>query len=248
MTEIKIYFDREGFSFIDGVLMEVKIDSYHYTVDEQGKIDAWMQVWDGHYRMEVEVGNFYESAEAYKDGQEKAHYQLQLRNVVPGSKQGKGFEAFAIEKGEVKKIFFEPKDVTYLAAEEEIIIKDLPKPLYGDELEAQQHLTLDIQYMDGHTDHRKSVAELVALTDVQKQKLEAIHQAFKEARDAGVALFIDSDAQTIRAINKEYVDCFVDQDNTDNEDYSPLHPSCESETNICAEIWWGSRFFYKLKE
>lgn len=248
MTEIKVYFDREGFSFIDGVLVEVKIDSYHYTVDEQGKVDAEMQVWDGHYRMSVDVGNFYESAEAYKEGREKAYYQLQLYNVVPGRKQGEGFNAFTIEKGKVKKILFVPKDVTYLAAEEEVIIKDLPTPLYSEELEAQQHLPLDIQYMDGHTERRKSVAELVALTDVQKQKMEAIRLAFKEARDAGIALFIDSESSDILAINKEHVDCFVDQENMDNKDYSLIHQSCESKVNICAEAWWGAHFFFKLKE
>lgn len=248
MTEIKVYFDREGFSFIDGVLVEVKIDSYHYTVDEQGKVDAEMQVWDGHYRMAVDVGNFFESAEAYKEGREKAYHQLQLHNVVPGWKQGEGFEAFAIEKGEVKKIFFEPKDVIFLASEEEVIIKDLPKQIYGEELEAQQHLPLDVQYMDGHAEHRKSVAELVALTDVQKQKLEAIQQAVMDAKDAGIALFIDFDCSTIRAINKEQVDYFVDQDNADNEDYSPIHRSCESKINICAETWYDAYFFYKLKE
>lgn len=248
MTEIKVYFDREGFSFIDGVLVEVKIDSYHYTVDEQGKVDAEMQVWDGHYRMSVDVGNFYESAEAYKEGREKAYYQLQLYNVVPGRKQGEGFNAFTIEKGKVKKILFVPKDVTYLAAEEEIIIKDLPKQIYGEELEAQQHLPLDIQYMDGHTERRKSVAELVALTDVQRQKLEAIRQAVLDAKAAGIAFFIDGDNSSIRAINKEHVDCLIDHYTPDGDKYSHIHRSCESEIVICADTWYDAHFFYKLKE
>lgn len=198
MKKINAYSGSHGFAYIDGRLIECEIQKMEYCFIEKNKAEINIVVSHADWTEKISVKDFYMSIDDFRNNiHRNRDYELwlnsRLRDLAGEDADGNNY-TYIIKDGRVEKyvvefsvieVFYESGKVHHVSS------PDMPDECYSLEEAARSHVSLDVVNADGSVKHIPSAAELVTLTDEQKEVVDEIVKLSKKAKDMGICIVAD---------------------------------------------------------
>ena len=224
MTEVYLFNQAHGFSFINGKLLEVLLVRQDFH-EEDGKVYSTATVSHKGELYDVDEFNYFASEADFKAGESMAKVCRPLRHAfsLPRDSYAKGtYEAWVMESGEPTKKQIRITDVTAFGCDPfSFTSPQVPEANYyssrGQLLDVSEYKVV----MESGSEHiAKGRFTKLLLNPEQKALLNEFMDKYRQLREAGVMLFTYSDGECFAYnVNGLTSDAFLDDGEADESGF-----------------------------
>lgn len=243
MKSFEIFVSNNGYSFVNGELLEVRIDTYAYQ--KNGSIDICVLHREKEYW--VPADNFYLSVDDYE------------RNIRPETimqclacwvdyDNPKERTTWVVKNNQPVKVVVDPLEL-YVHVDENGNLSfnedEVPSQTFYSYVTAMQHCDLVIKKEDGTEIVKESLAKLIKPTEEQMELLKQLQELEKKISESGLEPLINFGGRFF--INTEKLEEYSISD-ADEEGMSRLL-NCDL-TKVpfgYGDAFWGDEFYFYVK-
>ena len=184
MISFEIFVSNNGYSFINGELLEVRINDYAYQ--EDGSIDIRVSHQEKEYW--VSADNFYLSVDDYEKNLRPETTMQYLACWVNYDSQ-KERTTWVVKNNQPVKVVVDPLELFVHVDENDkfsFIEDEVPSQTFDSYERAMQHCDLVIKKEDGTEEVRESLVKLVKPTEEQMALLNQLQELEKKISESGL--------------------------------------------------------------
>lgn len=189
MKSFEIFVSNNGYSFVNGELLEVRINSYAYQ--ENGSIDIRVSHQEKEYW--VSADNFYLSVDDYERNIRPETTMQYLACWVDYDNQ-KERTTWIVKDNHPVKVVVDPLELTVYVDENGKLSfneDEVPSQTFDSYERAMQHCDLVIKKEDGTEEVRESLVKLVKPTEEQMELLKQLQELEKKISESGLMPIIN---------------------------------------------------------
>lgn len=184
MKSFEIFVSNNGYSFVEGELLEVRINAYAYRGN--GSIDILVSHRNKEYW--VHADNFYLSADGYEKNI-RPGTTLQYLACYVNYDSPKERTTWVIKNNQPVKVVVDPLELTVYVDENGKLSfneGEVPSQTFDSYERAMQHCDLVIKKEDGTEEVRESLVKLVKPTEEQMELLKQLQELEKKISESGL--------------------------------------------------------------
>lgn len=189
MKSFEIFANNNGYSFVNGELLEVRINAYAYQ--ENGSIDIRVSHQEKEYW--VSADNFYLSVDYYERNIRPETTMQYLACWVDYDNQ-KERTTWIVKDNHPVKVVVDPLELTVYVDENGKLSfneDEVPSQTFDSYERAMQHCDLVIKKEDGTEEVRESLVKLVKPTEEQMALLNQLQELEKKISESGLMPIIN---------------------------------------------------------
>lgn len=189
MKSFEIFVSNNGYSFVNGELLEVRINAYAYQ--ENGSIDIRVSHQEKEYW--VSADNFYLSVDDYERNIRPETTMQYLACWVDYDNQ-KERTTWIVKDNHPVKVMVDPLELTVYVDENGKLSfneDEVPSQTFDSYERAMQHCDLVIKKEDGTEEVRESLVKLVKPTEEQMELLKQLQELEKKISESGLMPIIN---------------------------------------------------------
>lgn len=189
MKSFEIFVSNNGYSFVNGELLEVRINAYAYQ--ENGSIDIRVSHQEKEYW--VSADNFYLSVDDYERNIRPETTMQYLACWVDYDNQ-KERTTWIVKDNHPVKVVVDPLELTVYVDENGKLSfneDEVPSQTFDSYERAMQHCDLVIKKEDGTEEVRESLVKLVKPTEEQMELLKQLQELEKKISESGLMPIIN---------------------------------------------------------
>ena len=200
MKSFEIFANNNGYSFVNGELLEVRINAYAYQ--ENGSIDICVLHREKEYW--VPADNFYLSVDDYEKNIRPETIMQYLACWV-NYDNPKERTTWVVKKNQPVKVVVDPLEL-FVHVDENGKLSfnedEVPSQTFESYERAMQHCDLVIKKEDGTEEVRESLVKLVKPTEEQMALLKQLQELEKKISESGLMPIINYNNRYFININK----------------------------------------------
>lgn len=189
MKSFEIFVSNNGYSFVNGELLEVRINAYAYQ--ENGSIDIRVSHQEKEYW--VSADNFYLSVDDYERNIRPETTMQYLACWVDYDNQ-KERTTWVVKNNQPVKVVVDPLEL-FVHVDENGKLSfnedEVPSQTFDSYERAMQHCDLVIKKEDGTEEVRESLVKLVKPTEEQMELLKQLQELEKKISESGLMPIIN---------------------------------------------------------
>ena len=200
MKDFKAFFSNDGFSYIEGELLEVRIESYHFQ--ENGSCDIIVSHRGQQYLTKAD--NFYLTVEDYEKNIKPNTSTYTLACYV-NFENLKEQTTWVIKDNQPVRIVVNPAElVVFVDKKGDFRIKEeqVPSQTFPSYERAMLYCDLIIKKEDGTEEVRESLVKLVKPTEEQMELLNQLQELEKKISESGLMPIINDNDRYFINTNK----------------------------------------------
>ena len=190
MKSFEIFVSNNGYSFVNGELLEVRINDYAYQ--EDGSIDIRVSHQEKEYW--VSADNFYLSVDDYEKNLRPETTMQYLACWVNYDSQ-KERTTWVVKNNQPVKVVVDPLELFVHVDENDklsFIEDEVPSQTFCSYARAMQHCDFVIKKEDGTEEVRESLVKLVKPTEEQMALLNQLQELEKKISESGLLPIINN--------------------------------------------------------
>lgn len=189
MKSFEIFVSNNGYSFVNGELLEVRINAYAYQ--EDGSIDIRVSHQEKEYW--VSADNFYLSVSDYEKNI-RPETTIQYLACWVNYDNPRERTTWVVKNNQPVKVVVDPLEL-YVQVDENdklsFIEDEVPSQTFCSYARAMQHCDLVIKKEDGTEEVRESLVKLVKPTEEQMKLLTQLQELEKKISESGLMPIIN---------------------------------------------------------
>lgn len=200
MKSFKIFASNNGYSFVNGELLEVRINAYAYQ--ENGSIDICVLHQKKEYWVSAE--DFYLSVSDYEKNI-RPETTIQYLACWVNYDNPKERTTWVVKNNQPVKVVVDPLELTVYVDENGKLSfneGEVPSQTFDSYERAMQHCDLVIKKEDGTEEIRESLVKLVKPTEEQMELLKQLQELEKKISESGLLPIINYDNRYFINTNK----------------------------------------------
>lgn len=200
MKSFEIFANNNGYSFVNGELLEVRINAYAYQ--ENGSIDICVLHREKEYW--VPADNFYLSVDDYERNI-RPETTMQYLACWVNYDNPKERTTWVVKNNQPVKVVVDPLELFVHVDENDklsFIEDEVPSQTFCSYARAMQHCDLVIKKEDGTEEVRESLVKLVKPTEEQMALLKQLQELEKKISESGLMPIINYNNRYFININK----------------------------------------------
>ena len=200
MKSFEIFANNNGYSFVNGELLEVRIDTYAYQ--KNGSIDICVLHREKEYW--VPADNFYLSVDDYERNI-RPETTMQYLACWVNYDNPKERTTWVVKNNQPVKVVVDPLELFVHVDENDklsFIEDEVPSQTFCSYARAMQHCDLVIKKEDGTEEVRESLVKLVKPTEEQMALLKQLQELEKKISESGLMPIINYNNRYFININK----------------------------------------------
>lgn len=213
MKSFEIFVSNNGYSFVNGELLEVRINAYAYQ--ENGSIDIRVSHQEKEYW--VSADNFYLSVDDYERNIRPETTMQYLACWVDYDNQ-KERTTWVVKNNQPVKVVVDPLEL-FVHVDENGKLSfnedEVPSQTFDSYERAMQHCDLVIKKEDGTEEVRESLVKLVKPTEEQMELLKQLQELEKKISESGLMPIINYNNRYFINTNKSGYYSTTDVDDGD---------------------------------
>ena len=243
MKDFKAFFSNDGFSYIEGELLEVRIESYHFQ--ENGSCDIIVSHRGQQYLTKAD--NFYLTVEDYEKNIKPNTSTYTLACYV-NFENLKEQTTWVIKDNQPVRIVVNPAElVVFVDKKGDFRIKEeqVPSQTFPSYERAMLYCDLIVKKEDGTEIVKESLAKLIKPTEEQMKLLKQLQELEKKISKSGLEPLINFGGRYF--INTEKLEDYCISD--ENEEGMSRLLSCDL-TKVpfgYGDAFWGDEFSFYAK-
>ena len=189
MKSFEIFVSNNGYSFVNGELLEVRINDYAYQ--EDGSIDIRVSHQEKEYW--VSADNFYLSVDDYEKNI-RPETTIQYLACWVNYDNPKERTTWVVKNNQPVKVVVDPLELFVHVDDNDklsFIEDEVPSQTFCSYARAMQHCDLVIKKEDGTEEVRESLVKLVKPTEEQMALLKQLQELEKKISESGLMPIIN---------------------------------------------------------
>lgn len=213
MKSFEIFVSNNGYSFVNGELLEVRINAYAYQ--ENGSIDIRVSHQEKEYW--VSADNFYLSVSDYEKNI-RPETTMQYLACWVNYDNPKERTTWVVKNNQPVKVVVDPLEL-FVHVDENGKLSfnedEVPSQTFDSYERAMQHCDLVIKKEDGTEEVRESLVKLVKPTEEQMELLKQLQELEKKISESGLMPIINYNNRYFINTNKSGYYSITDVDDGD---------------------------------
>ena len=200
MKSFEIFVSNNGYSFVNGELLEVRINAYSYQ--ENGSIDIRVSHQEKEYW--VSADNFYLSVDDYERNI-RPETTMQYLACWVNYDNPKERTTWVVKNNQPVKVVVDPLELFVHVDENDKLSfneDEVPSQTFDSYERAMQHCDLVIKKEDGTEEIRESLVKLVKPTEEQMALLNQLQELEKKISESGLLPIINDNDRYFINTNK----------------------------------------------